>query len=124
MYWWRRSSSDGGESMLNHHYLKLLGIAFIIPFFIPLLSKTLVYINSLNTITGYYAAFILDHMNQLLGVELPIVLASILGLMIWPFLGIMMIDLFYRYVLKKTFKHYMTWAILLWLFFNYGRFLM
>ncbi|NDH09029.1 MAG: hypothetical protein EBY16_05340 [Gammaproteobacteria bacterium] len=109
--------------MLNHPYLKLLGLALIIPFFIPFLSKILVYIRILNILTDHYAILMLNQFNQFFNLDLPRKLAAMISLMFWPIVGTILIDLFYRYLLKKTFNQYIICAILLWLFFNCGRFL-
>ena len=109
--------------MLNHLYLKLLGLALIVPLCIPYLSKVFLYINMLNIITDHHAMLIIHHINQRFNLELPHTLGFILSLMFWPIVGSIMIDLFYRYILKKPFNQYIICAILLWLLFNCGRFL-
>jgi hypothetical protein len=109
--------------MLNHPYLKLLSFALIIPFFIPIMSKVLVYIHMINAITDNSVDYCMNYLGQSLGLDQPIILTQVLSLMFWPVIISLFIDLFYRFVLKKTFQQYIICAILLWLFFNCGRFL-
>lgn len=109
--------------MLNHPYLKYIGLGLVIPLFIPFLSKILVYIDLLNRFTYDYINFFITYINASSSIQLPAIITKTLSLMFWPFFISIVIDLFYRYVLKKTFEYHIICAILLWVFFNCGSFL-
>jgi hypothetical protein len=109
--------------MLNPAYFKRFAIACLIPLSIPLIAKALLYFSLLSLITANIMQALSHQIYQKFNIFLPSIAVQVLSMMFWPIIGTCLVDLIYRFGFKKAFKQQVICAILLWLLFNSGSFL-